>query len=60
MNAIAATLRVNSLSPVDGYDEFDDDQDGRLSMSDLKAANSILHMDLSEENLRALFLLGQK
>ena len=57
MNAIAATLRVNSLSPVDGYDEFDDDQDGRLSMSDLKAANSILHMDLSEENLRALFLL---
>ena len=57
MNAIAATLRVNSLSPDDAYDEFDDDRDGRLSMSDLKAANSILDMDLSEENLRALFLL---
>ena len=52
---LAATLRYNNLSPEQGYDAFDTDEDGKVSLQDLQASVSQLQMGIAEADIRALF-----
>jgi hypothetical protein len=55
INLIAAALRFNDLSLQDGYDAFDVDDDGKVSLSDLQAAVSTLSLGISEDDCKSLF-----
>lgn len=53
--AIAAVLHFNDVSPERGYDIFDVDKDGKISLKDLQEAASSLHMETSFEDVNRLF-----
>jgi Ca2+-binding EF-hand superfamily protein len=55
INVLAATLRYINLSPEQGYDAFDTDEDGKVSLQDLQASVSQLQMGIAEADIRALF-----
>jgi Ca2+-binding EF-hand superfamily protein/chromosome segregation ATPase len=55
INTIAAALVYNQLSPEDGYDAFDADEDGQLSLSDLVSAVTQLQLEISEGDCRSVF-----
>jgi len=55
INTIAAALVYNSLSPEDGYDAFDVDDDGKLSLSDLLSAVTQLKLEISEGDCKSVF-----
>ena len=55
INTIAAALIFNELSPEDGYDAFDADEDGQVSLSDLQSAVTQLQLEISEQNSASLF-----
>jgi Ca2+-binding EF-hand superfamily protein len=50
---IAAALAYNHLSPDDGYDHFDVDEDGEISLTDLEKAAQTLELDISHDSLAA-------
>ena len=51
----AAALVFNNLSHKDGYDSFDADGDGRLSLQDLLDAVAQLALEITEEDSTNLF-----
>jgi chromosome segregation ATPase len=55
INTIAAALVYNQLSPEDGYDAFDADEDGQVSLSDLVSAVTQLQLEISEGDCRSVF-----
>lgn len=55
IDTIAAALVFNELSHDEGYDAFDADEDGQVSLSDLQSAVKQLQLDMSEENSTCLF-----
>jgi len=56
INTVAASLIFNELSPEDGYDAFDADEDGQVSLSDLQSAVESLSLDISEQDVKGLFV----
>ena len=55
LDLIAASLAYNNLSPEDGYDAFDVDEDGKVSLDDLTSAVASLNLQLENEGIRAAF-----
>ena len=55
MNTIAAILIFNKLSAEDGYDTFDVDDDGQVSLSDLRSSVTALNLGISEEDSKSVF-----
>jgi hypothetical protein len=55
LDAIAAALAFNKLTIDQGYDAFDADEDGKVSLKDLLAAENILRLGISESSVQALF-----
>ncbi len=51
-DTIAALLQYSDLSPEEGFDEFDKDEDGILSYNDLLQSSKALDMDFHEAELR--------
>jgi Ca2+-binding EF-hand superfamily protein len=62
IDVVAAALNYNSLSVKDGYDAFDIDEDGQVSLEDLENVVSHLKLNLSVEAINELYehLGGQK
>eukprot|EP00961_Rhodomonas_salina_P150066 2020730-Rhodomonas_salina.1 len=54
-DTIAAALEYNKLSPSEGYDAFDVDEDGKVSWEDLKQAVETLRLELAEADVQAFF-----
>eukprot|EP00961_Rhodomonas_salina_P265983 3595250-Rhodomonas_salina.4 len=48
VDIVAASLAYNNLSAADGYDAFDDDMDGVVSLTDLRTAVELLQLNLEE------------
>ncbi len=55
IDLIAAALMFNELSASDGYDAFDADEDGKVSLGDLQIAAAQLQLNISEQDIRSLF-----
>ena len=55
VNTIAAALIFNGLNPEDGYDAFDADEDGQVSLKDLQNAVKTLSLEIAEEDSKRLF-----
>ena len=55
INSIAAALAYNQLTADEGYDAFDEDEDGRVSLADIKAAMRTLQMEHSADAIAELF-----
>ena len=54
ITVIAAALRYNEMSPAQGYEAFDVDQDGTVSLDDLSVAADKLDLRLEPAQLAAL------
>jgi hypothetical protein len=52
---LVATLKSNNISMEDGYTEADTDQDSKVSESDLLQFCKDVHLDCSENAIRALY-----
>ena len=55
MNSIRAALAVNQMSPGDGYDAFDEDKDGKVSLADLQAASKQFNLNLDPSAVAELY-----
>ena len=55
MNMVSAALVWNRLDAREGFATFDVDQDGRISLADLRASAEALQLQLTEPQLAALF-----
>jgi Ca2+-binding EF-hand superfamily protein len=55
IDLIAGALMFNQLSASDGYDAFDADEDGKVSLVDLQSAAAQLQLAISEQDIRSLF-----
>mmetsp|Transcript_38538 Transcript_38538/g.77242 ORF Transcript_38538/g.77242 Transcript_38538/m.77242 type:complete len:144 (+) Transcript_38538:563-994(+) len=55
INIVAASLEFNRLSATDGYDAFDADEDGLVSLSDLQTAVETLELNLKQSEVETLF-----
>jgi hypothetical protein len=55
MDEIAAALIYNELTPEQGYDAFDEDEDGKVSLKDLHAAVNKLKLGLEPSLVTQLF-----
>jgi Ca2+-binding EF-hand superfamily protein len=52
---IAASLRFNDLNADEGYEAFDVDLDGKLSISDMRFAADTLQLEISHNDMQKLF-----
>ena len=50
-NMLAAALIYNELSPAEGFDVLDIDEDGKISLADLRSAAATLALNIADEAL---------
>eukprot|EP00960_Hanusia_phi_P021151 624882-Hanusia_phi.AAC.1 len=55
INIISACLKYNKLSPANGYDAFDSDEDGKVSFADMRMASSVLDLGIGEDVLEKVY-----
>ena len=55
IDVVAAALVYNEISIEDGFDTFDADEDGVLSLADMKQVVQTLQLEITEESVEALF-----
>jgi Ca2+-binding EF-hand superfamily protein len=55
VDIIAAALDLNALSVTDGYDAFDADEDGKVSLDDLKSVIAQLSLNLVQDEIVKLY-----
>ena len=55
IDVVAATLSYNSLTADKGFEAFDLDEDGKLSLNDLMESANQLQMGIADADLRTLF-----